>query len=776
VTALTPRRAAVAVFVAVLTGYLVTLAPSVTFWDAGEFIATAKILGIPHPPGTPLFVMLANVWAKLVPIGEFAWRTNLMSAVFSAGAATCFFLLLHRVLASQPAAVRWGGSVAGAWMSAFVFTVWQNSNETEVYMVATFSIAAICWLCWHWREARGTPRAAHYLLVIVYLAAVAVGAHLMTLLVGPAVAWFVWHVLRTRPATDPAERRVEWAEWAVLCSLWGLLIAVGLGRSTLLIVFGVAFVGAAVYAGMSRNAAFPIVALLVAAVGVSTYLFLFIRAGQNPIINEADPSTWENLLAVIRREQYPVRSPLDDPTFLHGPDNPGRTPLLFLMQVVNYLQYADWQWAASLARDIPAGFTPRLVFTLIYATFGVMGAVRIARTDRSASRLLLGLWLITGLGMIIYMNFKPGFALFFDQYPDSEQHEVRERDYFFLVSFQVWGLFAGVGVAALVQWLWETVKHRAAYAAFALAGLPFVLNFAAASRRHGIDVDLPRDFAYDLLQSVGPYGVIFTYGDNDTFPVWYAQEVEGIRQDVTVVNLSLGNLDWYIRQLRDRPVRPFDPARAPAFYTAPAEPPPRLHDLTDAQIRRMQPFYMDSNRVFRAGRIEVGLERGQPVRVQDQLVLTLVAGNQGRRPLAFASSAGPGVWAGLDPYLVEEGVAYRIADRPTREVAEWEHRLYRVATNVGRTDTLAWQVYRYADLFEADSVRVDPTARFVTGNLSMPFIMLGQSYALRGDEARTLANLERAHHLSPSMDLAQLITAIRTRGLRSVMGGDSTSR
>ncbi|MGH7751328.1 MAG: hypothetical protein ACREN5_00800, partial [Gemmatimonadales bacterium] len=599
---------------------------------------------------------------------------------------------------------------------------------------------------------------------------------LMTLLVGPAVAWYVWHVLRTRPAADPGERRVEWAEWAVLCSVWGLLIATGLGHTGLMAIFGVAFLGAAVYAGLSRNAAFPIAVLLVAAVGVSTYLFLYIRAGQNPIINEADPSTWHNLLAVIRREQYPVRSPLDDPTFLHGPDNPGRTPVLFLMQVVNYLQYADWQWAASIARDVSAGFTPRIAFTLLYATLGVMGAIRIARADRSAYRLLLGLFLVTGLGMIVYMNFKPGFSLFYEQYRDSDQHEVRERDYFFLVSFQAWGLFAGVGVAALAQRVWEQVRHRAAYAAFALAGLPFVLNFAAASRRHGIDVDLPRDFAYDLLQSVGPYGVIFTYGDNDTFPVWYAQEVEGIRQDVIVVNLSLGNLDWYIRQLRDRPVRPFDPAGAPAFYTGPAQPPPRLHDLTDAQVARMQAFYMDSSRVFRAGRIEVGLERGQPIRVQDQLVLTLVAANLGRRPLAFASSAGPGVWTGLDPYLVEEGVVYRVADRPAREVAEWEHRLYRVATNVGRTDTLAWQVYRYADLFEVDTVVVDPTARFVTGNLSMPFIMLGQAYALRRDEARTLANLERAHHLSPSAELAQLIAVIRSSGLRTVMGDTTQAR
>ena len=81
------RIAAVAVFFAVFAGYVWTLAPTVTFWDAGEFIAAARTLGIPHPPGTPLFVLLANVWGRLVPLGEFAYRTNLLAALCSAGAA-----------------------------------------------------------------------------------------------------------------------------------------------------------------------------------------------------------------------------------------------------------------------------------------------------------------------------------------------------------------------------------------------------------------------------------------------------------------------------------------------------------------------------------------------------------------------------------------------------------------------------------------------------------------------------------------------------------------
>ena len=93
--------------------------------------------------------------------------------------------------------------------------------------------------------------------------------------------------------------------------------------------------------------------------------------------------------------------------------------------------------------------------------------------------------------------------------------------------------------------------------------MPFALNWSKASRRHGPDARLAADFAYDLLNSAPPYGILFTYGDNDTFPLWWAQEVEGIRQDVTVVCLALANTDWYMRQLRDNPVRQVD-ARAGA--------------------------------------------------------------------------------------------------------------------------------------------------------------------------------------------------------------------
>ncbi|HMH55473.1 MAG TPA: DUF2723 domain-containing protein, partial [Gemmatimonadales bacterium] len=240
----------------VLLVYILTLAPTVTFWDAGEFIAAAKTLGIPHPPGTPLFVMIAHVWAMLFPVGEYAVRTNLLSALLSAAGAGFFFLIAHESIRAfstdleerTARLLRLGGAAAAAMLGAFTFTNWQNSNETEVYAVSTFSIAAMSWLAHVWRRYRGTERAPRVLLLIVYLAGVSIGNHLLALLAGPAVIMFMASTLWSAPAADPVQRRAEWAQVAVVAGVWALLIGTGLGSSGLIAIGGLCFLGAAVFA------------------------------------------------------------------------------------------------------------------------------------------------------------------------------------------------------------------------------------------------------------------------------------------------------------------------------------------------------------------------------------------------------------------------------------------------------------------------------------------------------------------------------------------------
>jgi hypothetical protein len=246
-------------------------------------------------------------------------------------------------------------------------------------------------------------------------------------------------VLRAAPAADPAQARREWGEEAVVAGIWSLLIGTGLGSATLVTVGAVLFAMAALLAWRWGAGQFALLSWVLASVGVTVYLFLYIRAGHRPMINEADPSTWEALLAVIRREQYPPRTPFDDPTVLSGPDNPGRNLTLIGLQLLNYVQYFDWQWAKSLTATV-AGFPLRALLTLAFAWLGVRGLVAHRRADRSSWWLLFSLFLITGLGLVGYMNFKPGFSLGYEIYPSPQDHEVRERDYFFVASFLIWGV------------------------------------------------------------------------------------------------------------------------------------------------------------------------------------------------------------------------------------------------------------------------------------------------------------------------------------------------
>ena len=418
-----PYRIAVGVSATVLLGYLLTLAPTVTFWDAGEFIAAAKTLGIPHPPGTPLFVMIAHVWALIFPVGEYAFRTNLLSALLSAAGAGCFFLVAHESLRGfSGTATRIGGAAAGAIIGAFTLTAWQNSNETEVYAVATFTIGAMSWLACRWRRRRSEPGASRTLLLIVYLAGLSVGNHLLALLAGPAVVVFLCMTLGAAPNADRSVRRREWGEVAVVAGVWALLVGTGLGSTTLVLLGAIAFAVAAGFAASAGAGRFALASLALAAVGVTPYLFLFLRSAQHPILNEAAPDTFGALLAVIRRAQYPPRTPLDDPTVVSGLGNPGRSLRLLGIQLLDYLVYFDWQWARSVEASV-AGFPLRTLATLAFASLGLRGLAIQRRGDRAGWGLLLTLFLVTGLGLVCYMNFKPGFARWYDLYPAPTDHE-----------------------------------------------------------------------------------------------------------------------------------------------------------------------------------------------------------------------------------------------------------------------------------------------------------------------------------------------------------------
>ncbi len=759
-----PYRVAALVFAAILAGYVFTLAPTVTLWDAGELIAASKTLGIPHPPGTPLFVLMAHVWASLVPIGEFAWRTNLLSAGFSAAGSALWFLSAHVILTRVDgvAGPRPGsrnlftlaGAAGAACISAFTYTQWQNSNETEVYAVATFTIAAVVWLALRWRAQRGTPAATKCLLLAIYLGGLSIGNHLLALLVGPGLVAFLVAELIRHPAGESSQRRAEWGQAAVVAGVWALLIGVGLG-STVLVTLGATAFGAALVVALRRGAGgFAGLTLVLAAIGVSTYLFMFIRAGQHPMINEADPATWDALLDVIRRSQYPLRTPFDNPTELHGPENSGRNLTLIGLQLLNYAQYFGWQWVRGIPGQAPlsVGGLLSILASLAAVSLGIRGMVVHRRADRSGWWLFLGVFLVTGLGLVAYMNFKPGYSLAHDLFPARTDHEVRERDYFFVVSFIVWAIWVGIGLFTVARRLVEKGLHRAVgVGVLSLAVIPFALNFRSASRRHAPAPRLAADFAYNLLNSVGPYGVVFTYGDNDTFPLWWAQEVEGIRQDVTVVCLALAETPWYMRQLRDNPTRLFDEAAAPEVWQGLGVPRPDwpLHQMTDLEIDAAVPQYLQAEARLRLGGREVILPANTLLMGKDFVSIRLLQHNLGRRPIAWALTA-VGTSYGLDDLLVQEGLVLRVASGPadSTDMRYDFGNLMGAPIDIPMTSRLLFETYRFGELLDGGVERLEPFGQSLASTLGLPFAQLGFAAQSRGDLQEALRLLGLAARLS----------------------------
>jgi Protein of unknown function (DUF2723) len=675
----------------VLLIYVATLAPTTQFWDTSEYIAAAYVLGIPHPPGNPLFTLIAHTWG-LVPLAAgYAMRINLLAAVTSAIAAGCWFLVGERWMRGWvPARLpRRLAAVAGALTAASAFTVWNQSVVNEkVYTLSLLSIALVLWLIVRWDDQPPGEAHDHHLLLIVYLLALTSTNHMMGVLVGPVVIVLLLPPLKARRPADEAGKRVEWSQWFLFFTVYGLIVASGLESATPLKAASVLFLIALGYAVLNaRNWDFGVALLLVAIVGVSVYLYLPIRAAHFPAINEGEPTTPQALWEVLTRQQY-GKPPVSQ-----------RQASLFA-QIGMWVQYFGWQWAHDWEPRI------RAAIAVVFFFIGGLGAYRHWKADLRTALAMVALMVTFTLFLIFYLNFKYGYSW----HPEQADlaREVRERDYFFIASFALWGVWVGMGLATLMEWLSDWLAPREpdaerrwllATPVLLLAIIPLVGNHLTASRK---GETLARDFAYDMLQSVEPYGVLVTAGDNDTFPLWYAQEVEHVRQDVTVVNLSLANTDWYLRQLQRRPLATFDSTTAPAVYRGRTWPKPTgpLLNYTDEQVANLQPVYWlgDSATTVNLGGVTVRLDPQQLGRQYleraDVIVLQAIKDQMGRRPIYYSRTVGPyadqfGLTAGLEG----QGFVRKLHAQPLAESDSLKLLSVFGYVNVPRSQALAFQVY-----------------------------------------------------------------------------------
>jgi hypothetical protein len=743
--------------------YILTLAPTTAFWDTSEYIATSHILGIPHPPGNPLFVVLGRAWdVLLAPFGlSVAVRVNLFSTAMSSLAHGFWFLVVHHILRhfSSRRSFRLVGAFVAVLVSATAFTVWNQSNVNEkVYTVSLFTIALISWLAFRWQENLGKGKDDNLLVLIVFILALSVGNHLMAFLAAPALVVFI---LLVHPQTLLSRKDRGWRRYVH----WRLYLA-------------------------------SVVALFL---GLSIHLFLPLRAALDPIINEAAPTcdslgsaflsilTWgqggcDALSAALSRQQY-VKPPLI----------PRLAPLH--LQLANYLQYFDWQWSRSLQGIESLFALARLPFTLLFTSLGIYGAVEHFKRDRTSWWYVATLLATLSVALVFYLNFKYGYSIADPFGGDPERHEVRERDYFFIVSFSVWGLWAGMGVAVLWRRLGERLRlgYRAAAPVLLLAFIPLVLNWSWASRAGDYTA---RDWAYNLLMSVEPYGVLFTNGDNDTFPLWYLQEVEGIRRDVTVIVTSYLNIDWYALQLKALTTpcaegqdpssdptriicqRPYLPegspgaefvtaaqaeavsarGKVPLLVDAPIEPPTRtILDLDESTIARASQTVvpMREDRTVDLGSGVTALLRAETLLYPwHQFALSIISNSLGDRPVYFASSGNAADDLGLTPFLVREGVAYRLnpgLPDPSAQEGVEELDLSPLTSvtgvwlDVDRTRTLVWEVFIHrGGLPDAWALWPYRAVLGVPSYYAWAYYALYQADSEAGRDEEAARNMERA--------------------------------
>jgi Protein of unknown function (DUF2723) len=700
--------------------YVITLSPETAMWDTSEYISAAYTLGIPHPPGNPMFVLIGRVFTLLPIAPTIAARVNILAALSSAVSAGMWFLITERVLVGW-FNERWqrvaGGALA-ALIGATAFTVWAQSVVNEkVYTVSLCGLAIAAWLIVRWCDEPDGRKADRTLVLIAYIIGLGYGIHMAGLLVAPAV---VFAVLVRRPKTY-----LRWRMW--LACLGAMLL------------------------------------------GGSPFATQPIRAAHFPAVNEGEPTacrTELHLSCTFSSGTYNAFMYNFDRDQYGKPDmwNDRQAPLG--AQIGMWWLYFKWQWV----RDAH-GRTPGLqgMLASVFLVLGLLGGWVHWRRDPRSFAFFGPFMLTVTLALIYYLNFKYGAS----QDPDlgdTVQREVRDRDYFFLWSFSAWSVWAALGLSYLWESMGAVIGHETQKIGndtvelpttrswiltspiLLLAVVPLFANWSAASRAGQTDT---ADFAIDMLNSVEPYGILVTVGDNDTFPLWYAQEVLGVRKDVIVANTSLMNTDWYMRQMIRRPSYDYDAAKGPAAYRGktwqkPVGPPIKMtFDQADSigigeDLKQPQLFVKDHIRAVVPPHF---LARA------DWFVLKMI--QDGVRPLYLSRTSGNYAnELGINGYLLTQGLARKLMPDSVRAGKDTVQVPYEGMVDVPRTIEL-WKDFkapasliRKNDWVDRPSVGI-PYLYVSTG------VMLSEALQEQGKLADAAAVLGKAKQIAAATQLQE---------------------
>jgi len=703
--------------------YIMTCGPTVALWDCGEYLAASGDLGIPHPPGTPFLILIGRVCLQMLSfLKDPGFRLNLVTAVGSAATAMFIYLIVVRamvIIIGEPDTT-WKrisiycAGVTGALLCAFSNTFWFCSLEaSEQSNICLLPVVISMWLALAWSQSKD-PKRDRLLLLLTYVGFAGIGMHMISGITMPAIFLFIM-------MSDESKRK-DWRLWLV-----GICMATFMYNLSYFIIVSsistvVTFLMMLIKSPNQKKWQFCFWFSFLSVVGFSNHLYMPIRSSLNPSIDENHPVTWQAFTDALDRKQYGNESMVSRSFWRRGDlgrqfgieSNMGFGGF----HITQFFHFSPKDYQKNfMETDGPFGVLKLLIY-LIPTGFMLFAWYYYYRKNKNVAVLLMLVTLMTTVVLAWYMNFADGTRPEHQDYlswiragregPAPNVHrEVRVRDYFFNAGFMFYSMWIGIASGCLLTFLFTnknkllrtTVGPLLAIALFISPALPLTQNYKARDRHMNW---LPFHAAYNFLMTCDKDAILITNGDNDTFPLWALQEAFGIRTDVRIINLSLLNTEWYIKQLKN--VEPKVPI---SFSNAQI-------DMLNAELN---PFTEPTPYTLPNAGIQVlipGRQQQNAMRIQDKMVLNIVDSNRWRKPIYFAVTVGDDNFMGLDKYLQMEGLAYRVNQKPTAA----DQRI-----NIEKTAYLLDSVYKFGTGKITDDP-VDEAAKGLESNYTACYVEL----------------------------------------------------
>lgn len=803
-------------FTAAFSVYIMTMQTSVSFWDCGEFIASAFGVQVGHQPGAPLFIMLAKVFSLAAsdPRQVAVW-INTSSALASA-ASILFLFWTITALALKLVKIKdkdlditqiisiLGAGIVGAMAFTFSDTFWFSAVEAEVYALSSLCTALVFWAILKWEAHADDPSANRWIVFIAYIMGLSIGIHLLNLLAIPAIV-LVYYFRKT---ANPSTKGIIKAS-IIGCVLLGIIqygiiqylvffaakldvffvnsIGLGFGSGalffTLLVVSGLAW--GIFYSIRTRkvNLNLALICVSFILIGYSSYAMLVVRANAKTAINVSNPDTANSLLGYLVREQYgdrpliygqyfdsePVkileggkkyrkgkdkyesagtkidreydRNTFFPRTYSEKPEHirayrqwlgiAEGTKINFVKNVqfftsyqLGYMYFRYFLWNFSGRQDdyqgvgdkrngnwitgikpldalhvgsqnaLPLSITENAGYNRYYGLpmiLGLLGLLFLYRRNRKDALVILSLFFFTGIAIVLYLNQDP--------------MQVRERDYAYVGSFYTFAICIGLGVLAVRDFLRKIsapMLSTVLATLICIAAVPAIMGSQGWDDHDRSSNETAREMAINYLQSCAPNAILFTQADNDTYPLWYAQQVEGVRKDVRLVNTELLYNDSYINQMKKklfsseplpismdeskyaqgtRDVMPYvdyglkdSVELSDLFEVLMSDNDADKVEMQDGSRENFLPakrfkMTVDPNQVKRTGTLNdkddmaIKMEWTYPknyVAKSDLAMMDIITHNNWERPIYFSSTLSSDAYFGLDKYLHLEGFAFRL--------------------------------------------------------------------------------------------------------------------